>query len=88
MVTRVVLLVALAACAQTQRHVAHVCPSKKPLVEDFLGTLPQLADFAITGVLLATAAYELNNGRGDVALVAAGVGMGVALSSNLAECHR
>lgn len=86
--TRVVLLVAaLASCAPSLRVVADRCPSAKPIDEDFWGVAPQFVDFVIASALLATGAYELNNGRPAIALAAAAGGMGTALLSNLAECR-
>jgi hypothetical protein len=71
------VVVALASCAPTYRVVTGKCPTTPAFA----------ADFAVTGVLLATSAYAYNEGRTALSAAAALTGMAVALAANASECR-
>lgn len=79
---RIALLLALAttstACAPTIRYGFKRCPT----------VYASLADFTLTATMLAISVLKYNRGDKAVGLGYAGVGMTIALASNIAECKR
>ena len=72
------LSLALASCAPTQRYAMKRCPT----------VYASLVDFTISATALALSALAYNAQQYGRAAANAGVGMGVALAANVAECRR
>ena len=63
-----------------------------PLIRTVIARCPtvyaSLVDFTLTATTLALAVLKYNRGQTGASMAYAGVGMSIALGSNIAECKR